>query len=460
MDYDVVIIGAGLSGLAAGIRLAHFNKKVCILERHALVGGLNSYYRKYGRYFDVGLHAMTNFSDPRQKNAPLNKLLRQLRLKRDDFDLCPQRFSTVKFPNVELRFTNDIADLEAEVDRLFPDQINGFRRLVQVIRDYDALSLYAQARSTRTVLERYITSPLLQDMILCPLMYYGNAAEHDMDFNQFCIMFQSIFLEGFCRPRRGIRQLLDVLLTRYQDCGGELRRNCGVRKIKTTSGILDSLLLDDGSAIRAKAVLSSAGYVETLQLCNPPLPSAQTHPRGQLAFVESIFVLDRPPADLGLKTSITFFNNADRFRYTRAKDLANSCSGVLCAPTNFQIPAGDMPENQLRITHLADYAQWGLLKPEAYQEAKENILSAQRETLEAFVPGVKDCIVCTDMFTPKTITRYTGHLNGAVYGSPQKQRDGLTPVKNLFICGTDQGFLGIIGAMLSGVSMANFHLLK
>ncbi|MGC4072912.1 MAG: FAD-dependent oxidoreductase [Nibricoccus sp.] len=37
--YDVVIIGAGMSGLAAGIRLAHFGKRVCIFERHNAVGG-------------------------------------------------------------------------------------------------------------------------------------------------------------------------------------------------------------------------------------------------------------------------------------------------------------------------------------------------------------------------------------------------------------------------------------
>ncbi|NLZ01808.1 MAG: FAD-binding protein, partial [Pirellulaceae bacterium] len=28
--YDAIIIGAGMSGLAAGIRLAHFDQKVCI----------------------------------------------------------------------------------------------------------------------------------------------------------------------------------------------------------------------------------------------------------------------------------------------------------------------------------------------------------------------------------------------------------------------------------------------
>ena len=60
--YDTVIIGAGMSGLAAGIRLAHYDRRVCILERHYTIGGLNSFYRLAGRDFDVGLHAVTNFT--------------------------------------------------------------------------------------------------------------------------------------------------------------------------------------------------------------------------------------------------------------------------------------------------------------------------------------------------------------------------------------------------------------
>ena len=66
--YDTIIIGAGMSGLAAGIRLAHFGKRVCILERHSAIGGLNSFYRQRGRTYDVGLHAVTS-QQPR--NMPL-----------------------------------------------------------------------------------------------------------------------------------------------------------------------------------------------------------------------------------------------------------------------------------------------------------------------------------------------------------------------------------------------------
>ena len=42
--YDCIIIGAGMSGLAAGIRLSMFQKKVLIIEKHSIAGGLNSYY--------------------------------------------------------------------------------------------------------------------------------------------------------------------------------------------------------------------------------------------------------------------------------------------------------------------------------------------------------------------------------------------------------------------------------
>jgi len=107
MHYDVVIIGAGMSGLAAGVRLAYWGKRVCIVEKHYRVGGLNSFYNLGRRKFDVGLHAMTNYVPKDIKLAPLPKLLRQLKLKAEDFALYPQRMSVIKFPDKTIRFNND-----------------------------------------------------------------------------------------------------------------------------------------------------------------------------------------------------------------------------------------------------------------------------------------------------------------------------------------------------------------
>ena len=77
-----------------------------------------------------------------------------------------------------------------------------------------------------------------------------------------------------------------------------------------------------------------------------------------------------------------------------------------------------------------------------------------------FLPDFRPAVIDSDMFTPCTIRRFTGHENGAVYGAPEKQWTGTTHLKNLFICGTDQGLVGIIGAIISGISMANRHVLR
>ncbi len=113
--YDTIIIGAGMSGLAAGIRLAYYDQRVCILERHTTIGGLNSFYRLGGRNYDVGLHAVTNFTPKGTKKGPLARLLRQLRFRWDDFGLVPQIGSAIAFPGVTLRFTNEFDLFRSEV---------------------------------------------------------------------------------------------------------------------------------------------------------------------------------------------------------------------------------------------------------------------------------------------------------------------------------------------------------
>jgi phytoene dehydrogenase-like protein len=57
-----------MSGLAA-IRLAQFDKRVLLVERHTLWGGLNSFYKRAGRRIDTGLHALTNLRGRRERAA-------------------------------------------------------------------------------------------------------------------------------------------------------------------------------------------------------------------------------------------------------------------------------------------------------------------------------------------------------------------------------------------------------
>lgn len=473
--YDVAIIGAGMSGLAAGIRLAHFGKRVCIFERHNTVGGLNSFYSIAGRKFDVGLHAMTNYVRPGVKGTPLGKLLRQLRIERDEFALCEQKQSRIAFgPRGEtsLRFTNDFAVLESDVAEKFPSQIDGFRRLAAAVKNFDDVSLDAAPVSARKIVREYVNDPLLEDMLFCPLMYYGSATEHDMEFAQFVIMFKALFLEGFARPFEGVRLILRVLLEKYRAAGGERRMKCGVRQIVARERRATMLLLDSGEEITADHVISSIGAPETEALVSsPPSPLvpnlAPAAAAGRLSFVETMTILSRPPAEFGWgRDTIVFFNDSARFDYARPEGQVDPRSGVICLPNNFDFgPGRELPEGIFRVTCLANYGRWADLPEEPYQAAKRHWFAEVQKSARRFLPVVEDsalvhATIATDMFTPRTITKFTGHFGGAIYGSPVKNRRGQTALENLYLCGTDQGFLGIVGAMLSGISMANYHILQ
>ncbi|MDA8564059.1 NAD(P)/FAD-dependent oxidoreductase [Mariniblastus sp.] len=460
--YDTIIIGAGMSGLAAGIRLAHYDQKVCILEKHYTIGGLNSFYRMNGRDYDVGLHAVTNFTAKGAKKGPLARILRQLRFKWDDFALAPQKGSRIAFPDHNLRFDNDLELLRSEVQREFPNNVDEFDQLVAKISDYDELDQESFEISGRKILNETISEPLLIEMILCPLMWYGNAAEHDMAWGQFCIMFRSIFLEGFARPYKGVRLILKNLVKRFRSLGGELKLRSGVKTIHVDQKQAVNIELDDGTEIQGKRILSSAGRLETLRLCSD---TSEPDPRtaGQLTFIESISVLDRQPESLGNEDTIVFYNDSEKFHWQRpTDDFCDLRTGVVCSPNNYIYPDGEgkLPEGVVRITTIADFDRWNSLSEEEYQLAKLKWYDRSVAASVRFTPDFRSYVIDTDVFTPTTIKRFTWHDNGAVYGAPDKVLDGTTHLDNVFLCGTDQGFVGIIGAMMSGISMANAHCLR
>ena len=460
MAYDAVIIGSGLSGLAAGIRLAMFDKKVCIVEKHTVLGGLNSFYVRKNRTFDVGLHAMTNFTPKGVRNSPLGKLLKQLRFSHDDFRLCQQHMSEIRFPEHSLRFTNDFEFFRQEVADQFPQEIDRFNKLVEKILSFDELNLNDEKTLTsRPILESFIKNPVLIDMLNCPLMYYGNAREGDMDFYQFVIMFKSVFVEGFAKPVGGMPYILQLFAEKFKQLGGELRMGSGVTSINAENKTVESVTLENGEQLIAENIISSMGYVETLNHCAPTLKETEECETGQVSFMESLCVVDREPRDLGYDKSIVFFSTQPRFDYKVPDEMINVTSGVLCCSNNFDYPE-PMKEGLIRLTNLANFAQWDTLPRKDYIAAKKHWRDRALESVFTFFTDFRDNVVFLDSFTPKTIKKYTGHLNGAVYGSPNKIKNGKTPLNNLFICGTDQGFLGIIGATLSGISMANLHVLR
>jgi len=453
-----IVIGGGLSGLAAAIRLARFTADVVLLEQHTRLGGLNSYYYRNNTLFETGLHAITNYAESGNKRAPLNRLLRQLKIPRSSLNLHQQIASEICFPEQKsLIFSNDFKILEDEISHKFPKAIDAFVTLQRFLEDFDPF-VPAPFRSARSFLQEILGDKLLVDMLLCPLMYYGSSVEDDMDLSQFAIMFQAIYQEGFFRPQGTIRDFLNLLANHLQTLGGTIRRGTRVTQILQDGKTARGVKLDSGEIIESDHILSTIGYQETRIILG--LEPEEQEP-DRLGFIETIFQL---PGSAGSRLpdnrTVIFYSENFPFSYSRPDDLADFSSGVICLPHNFQQRTpGETIE--VRSTHLASYSRWHAMHScrKHYNDAKKQAQSRSLRVIEKYLGKFRDDIVYEDTFTPMTIERYTAKRHGAIYGSPVKVKDGNIGYTNLFLAGTDQGFLGIIGSMLSGVSIVNQHIL-
>ena len=156
-------------------------------------------------------------------------------------------------------------------------------------------------------------------MLLCPMMWYGNAREQDMDFGQFCVMFRSIFLEGFARPPAGVRLILRNLVRRFRAWGANCDCARGVRTIQIENGQAVGVVSDNGEQLEARNILSSAGIVGDHAAQRrtgrriPPAERPDVLHRGDLD--------PRPaPAQLGHDQTIVFFNDSPQFHWERPRE--------------------------------------------------------------------------------------------------------------------------------------------
>ncbi|MDD1745979.1 MAG: NAD(P)/FAD-dependent oxidoreductase [Candidatus Methanoperedens sp.] len=69
-DYDVIVIGGGISGLLSALTLSKYGKNVLVLEKNSSVGGNCNSYTVDGFQVDTGPHAITHL-----REGPLRRLI-------------------------------------------------------------------------------------------------------------------------------------------------------------------------------------------------------------------------------------------------------------------------------------------------------------------------------------------------------------------------------------------------
>ncbi|MCK4502704.1 MAG: FAD-dependent oxidoreductase, partial [Desulfuromonadales bacterium] len=95
MDYDAIIIGAGLAGLTSALLLARNGRKVLVVEQHHSPAPVVSGFERQGIYFDSGFH----YAGGLGADGPLLPMLRYLGLadKLQLFPYDPTGFDSLRF---------------------------------------------------------------------------------------------------------------------------------------------------------------------------------------------------------------------------------------------------------------------------------------------------------------------------------------------------------------------------
>jgi phytoene dehydrogenase-like protein len=500
MNYDVIVIGGGLSGLTAGITAAKRGKKTIILEKHSTVGGLAAGFTRKGYYFDSGMSRVMGYS--------VKGALKRLGLL-ETADLKPHRAiwnvegAWIEYKQLNLFFEH--------LAMLFPEEKAAFRTFYEKevkSRENTLRSLFTDTTSMNPVqkfiymlhlltafpsIAKNLSSKELENDVLGRYFDRKGRAyaflvekEDEVDFRGNMNIVSKVgkwSTQMFnVYPSAGFQGLADAMAAEFKRHGGELRTAAAVRKITIVNGTAVGVELGKDGAIEAVP----ADHL----ICCIDLNKAFRDLIGiQHIDADLVSRLDKsrlsspiPTMFLGLSISPSrlkeHFQGYDEVFYYPAIEPAKDDKNffldhpMVIHSSCFIAPA-HAPANKSNLQiYLSDPGKgwmdnWGIkdgTRTDAYKDIKKMATDQILKALEKIVPDVKDrsSIEVCELGTPFTIERYTGNTRGSGLGFTMdkdfinsrkfgKYFDRYEGIKNLFFAGQQTGYPGsIMNAFGSG----------
>ncbi|MEZ4673327.1 MAG: phytoene desaturase family protein [Caldilineaceae bacterium] len=300
----ILVIGAGIGGLSAAIRLAVAGQRVIILEQNHTVGGKMGQVSAAGFRWDTGPSVIT-------MRPVLADLFAAAGRHLDDYlTLDPVEPLTRYFypDGTVLDLTRDWPRLAAQLATLDPADVQGYLAFLayaaKLHRITGPVFIYDQPPSWRTflrvsplklfqvdpwftldqVIRRHVRSPHLRQLLGRFATYVG-ASPYQAPATLGVIADVEL-TGGVWYPRGGIYAIASALARLARELGVEIRTNCGVAQIETAAGHVCGVLLHDGSRLATQRIVANVD-VTTVYTKLLPASSQQQRRRHQLQRVES-----------------------------------------------------------------------------------------------------------------------------------------------------------------------------
>lgn len=291
-----VVIGAGLGGLAAALRLRAAGDDVQLLERNDQPGGRAGVFEDGGYRFDLGPTVIT---------AP--QLLEELfelfgeRLE-DAVEMRPLQpwYRFVGTDGFELDYGADQARMLEDIAAISPPDRAGFERLIEtsrriyrvafeqmvdrpfdnpmtMLRSAPAMAKLGSFRSVYRTVSRHLQHPKLREAFsLQPLLIGGSPLRTTSIYLLIHALEQDF---GIHYAMGGMNRMVQALASLFERQGGTLRLGADVRKIKLDGRRATGVELSDGEGIAADRVISNGDPAYVYQRLLPPGMSRRWTPR-------------------------------------------------------------------------------------------------------------------------------------------------------------------------------------
>lgn len=277
----VVVIGAGLSGLAAAARLARLRHDVVVCERSAELGGQAGRYEQDGFAFDTGptlLHLPAGYRDLFVKTGKTQPLESVLDLEPVD-PAVRWRFAdgtVVDLPNASRGGTLDVleaafgAEAAAGWDAflgagsaIWAQFRQGFvtappsrwRDAVRTPAGRARLAALQPARSLAALMDRHLHDPHLRQAAGSYPLRLGSDPRRAATLVAIWPYLDKTF--GTWRVAGGIRALVAAIAERAEKRGARLRTDCAVQGVDVTGGAVTGVRLHSGERLDADVVVAA-----------------------------------------------------------------------------------------------------------------------------------------------------------------------------------------------------------
>jgi phytoene desaturase len=278
MSRHIVIVGAGMGGLTAALRLARQGFTVRVLEARPTPGGLAAGFEQDGLAFDAGPYVLLDRPGLewafREVGLDLDRLVTLRRL---------EHVYEVTSSAGVVRFHADLGRTAAELDAAWPGSGERYRRFVtSVERVYRGLQplqhvsrpglldllrtggwRYAPflLRSLGSVLAGTgLPQPVLDALAIWTHVAGQRVEQAPSPLAFVCALIHTV---GAFYPVGGVGVIPRVLAEAATAAGVELRHGARVRKVRCERGRATGVETDDGEFLPADAVISNHSGVGT-----------------------------------------------------------------------------------------------------------------------------------------------------------------------------------------------------